>query len=195
MKTIVLVDIDGNINALASKINPPRISTHWNGLWGFFPVLKTEHPNMFLEQPEAATHYDINFSRELLTRLADISTADDVQFHWLTTWEHHAHSVFCLKADFLTGLNWPVIARVEDSIKWWKITQVERILQENPDSHIIWLDDEAAEDFCHDIIADLVEQSNRLTVIVPNPNRGLTVADVGFIENMIRNPQPGMLIA
>lgn len=123
--------------------------------------------------------------------MADQGKDNDVELRWLTTWGQNALNVFVPRAEFLQGKSWAVEPVFENSGRWWKAEVVERILSENPEAHVIWIDDDAMEDGVSKGTEELVD-SGRLTVIVPNPNLGVTFAEMDFIERMVSNPVAGI---
>lgn len=215
MEKLVLIDIDGVLNALCNPANPPRISTHWMGKWSNFTITRDSNPEFFENSNPKTTEYLINFSLELLESLSDLSRGfkaensniDDpsneidekthsenlVRFGWLTTWLNSAHEIFCKETGFTEGLNWKVFEGDVNSKIWWKLTVVKEILKENPDLHVIFLEDEVdTEDNIEDF-EKLIEETSRLTVVNPSTYRGLTRNEVSILSSMLKSPIPGII--
>lgn len=200
MKILVLVDIDGTLNAVCNPANPPKIQSHWFSDWKNFTIDRRVTPEFFNNSHERVKTFTVNFSVELLDNLSAISkkfsnpgSLCDMSFKWLTTWKDFAHSIFCKEANFTEGLNWDVIHSEIRHKPWWKFTIIKEILENDEELHIILLDDEVDSEENLDLFEKLIENTNRLTVINPNSSIGLTRAEISFLESMLANPQPGVL--
>ena len=70
--------------------------------------------------------------------------------------------------------------------QWWKYDVVQRILNEQPDRIVIWIDDELhrAQRFRH-----WADQHPRVHPIGPDGSRGLTPADLETLDALLASRQ------
>lgn len=185
---IVLMDIDGTVNALTGSF--PHTATHWFGKWSSFEVKREEVPAMFVHLPKSINEFKISCSHELMKSLEEIALLPNVDMRWFTSWGEDT-PYFTSRAG--VGVEWTLFPMGDDSGPWWKLEALRRIMDDNPDAFVILLDDQSVDGSHEEFMESLVEETGRLCVIAPNGNLGLTRADVGFLRRIIENPLPGIL--
>lgn len=134
----ILWDIDGTLSVLGR-------GSQWPGEWMHDIVTRQEVPALFAGMPERFQQFNLRVNSGLLADFSSLE-APGVTQQWLTAWEQEAKTVFAPKFGFSAGQSWESISpsnpdHEEATGIWWKTTAVRKLLQENPDHKIIWVDD------------------------------------------------------
>lgn len=161
-RPVWFLDIDGVIN---SWPKPPEDTT-----WGFKNV--------------EILGYSIWYAPELIEFIDQIHFSGGAEVRWLTTWEHRANDHFApavgLSNRFEVHEN-PYAWRFGDSGPgWWKADVVERFRQENPDTPIIWTDDDIS--YYQSFAGRALGPDAEAVVICPLSNEGLTAYHLDLIS-------------
>ncbi|ACL42182.1 cell divisionFtsK/SpoIIIE (plasmid) [Pseudarthrobacter chlorophenolicus A6] len=135
-----------------------------------------------LDHLAAPGHGTVMFDTAIMSRLAAVP----VTHAWLTSWEDDAPDNFGHLFPRATDV---LIANTEEA-GWWKIDAALDWLKENPEvRRLVWIDDElATEDVIlgltyREIAEDAFEAAGvDALLVVPNPDKGLTAADLDGIE-------------
>jgi len=128
-----------------------------------------------------------------------------VELQWLTTWGHHANVALrqLLGAPELavagthdeqgsaSDLAAPSLAQVtaaapdELTGRWWKLDVVRRVVAEEPDRPVIWVDDELRGS--GNPYADWARGAG-IVAVGPQPDRGLDRADLEVLQRALASP-------
>ena len=185
MRPLVLLDVDGVLNALA--VDHPA----WDD-WqrGSAKAMGREWP--------------IQWSATVAARVRGWLQLADVQ--WLTTWGHYAndglHALLGLPqlvvagypgdegatdatAASLAGVT--AAARDELTGRWWKFDVVRRAVTAEPGRPLVWVDDDLAgqrdlQQWVRDAVPDCL-------LVTPGSRSGLTVDDLDAVDAFLRQPR------
>jgi hypothetical protein len=162
---LILLDVDGVLN--------PFPFTDIKRDWKFEPT--------FTSSIESG-QFSLNLSKEMGQALLDLNC----QIQWLTTWIRHEDFA---NPNIGKALDWPiqkeaqlVIAGLTDP--FWKVRTVKSILS-IPGPKVIWIDDDAARFIEHFSDWSLLDPHDRLQIIVPDPQVGLTKRHIQIINDFI----------
>ena len=181
-RPLVLLDVDGVLNALGSEGGLPTAWPQWR--IGFATADGTSWP--------------ITYAPDLIQRLLTLVETYNVDLQWLTTWGSEANGGLRR----LLGLpELAVAASLDDTAQgsstvstslagatpsapshtgqdWWKHQAVVTLRTRWPTRTIIWIDDELAE------LSRYTRWAAREAVaaIGPNPTTGLTPEDCNILE-------------
>ena len=185
MTPLVLLDVDGVLNALPDSPNDLMVWSDWESGWA---------------QAEGS-RFHITFAPEVIRQLREWHESDAVEIQWLTTWGHDAND----ELRRLLGLPELVVAGTYDaptptatgaashaevapaapdplSGRWWKYDVVQRVLREHPGRTVVWIDDELHED---NRFSRWVASQPDVVAVGPNPRCGLTAADLSRIAHRL----------
>jgi len=161
VKTHILIDVDGVINAFAHTYAP---------VWDSFP--KMTH----------VAGFSIRWWTEVIDRLHLLDCREDVEFFWLTTWEHDAPTELC-PALGLRGEQWPVLVRdgaERSSVDpWWKFVRASEHFEEHSPDRLVWIDDDLAFSSSAKAWADLHPE---VLLVAPAVETGLSPGDFKRIQ-------------
>ena len=190
----MLVDIDGTL-----AINNTAESKPLNGFnseWAEMTISRLDHPEMFtgaVEQLASINRVladdakiEVAVDLTMLSAFSQIASRPHVECKWLTMWEDKAVDLF---APF-TGLGeeWDVLKK-GDAPRDWKLSVLDQVAGKNPDTQIIFLDDDVAVLPSHfAALEEIVESRENVFVVVPTPHVGLTAVEVGWISSVVDNP-------
>lgn len=188
MIPLVLLDVDGVLNALPESGDDLLVWPEWESGWA-----ETE-----------GRRYHITFAPPVIRQLREWHESGAVEIQWLTTWGHSANDDLRL----LLGLPELVVAGtydvqlVQDSVatashsdvapaapdplsgRWWKYDVVKRVLREPPGRTVVWIDDELDKPSRFRRWAD---DAQRLVAIGPSPRCGLSAADLSVIAREVED--------
>jgi len=182
MQPLVLIDVDGVLNALSE-------TDAWQD-W---------------QSGEAVAEgraYPIRWSPTVVERVVGWCGIADVQ--WLTTWGHDANDTL----RHLLGLPELPVAGTHDGAgaagspdagashaavtpaapdaltgQWWKFDVVRRLVREDPSRPMVWLDDDLANQ--HEICSWMGDSAMAL-VLAPNRSSGLVATDLDAVDAYLR---------
>ncbi len=178
-KPILLLDIDGVLNAIAKNL-----ATH---AWSEDDWITGEaQGNRFMWQI-AASRSVCDFFREL-------HEEDLVEIRWHTTWQHQAEGV----AGILGLPTFPVheapefkpghwYSSVSPHDVWWKLPGVYRAVTEG--RPVIWVDDDIDSYVNGEQRARLLRQDNAVLLICPDHKCGLVQKDLDKIKEFLESFQ------
>jgi hypothetical protein len=149
------------------------------------------------------TSYPITWAPEVLDAVRGW-IADGVEVQWLTTWGHDANTSLRHLLDLpelpVAGTygsppaaesggraHADVAPAAPDPLtgQWWKYDVVQRILDEQPERTLIWIDDELRHD---DRFRRWADEHPRVHAIGPQALLGLTAQDLATIAELLRLP-------
>jgi hypothetical protein len=186
---ILLLDVDGVLNALTDDSADLGAWDDW--------------------QQGTATaegaRWPILWSPGVISRLRELHESERVELRWLTTWGHDANNDLRL----LVGLPELAVAgtyhdagapTVEPSTgpahaavapaapdpltgRWWKYDVVARLVQQEPERRLIWVDDDL--DRANGVFVDWATRQPSVTPIAPDPRCGLTPHDLDAIGDAL----------
>ncbi|MCU1624904.1 MAG: hypothetical protein JWL79_3749 [Frankiales bacterium] len=190
MGPLILLDVDGVVNILGEDDSPDGWDVVCSG-----------------RATAEGNTYPIVWSPEVvaaLTRWLD----DGVEIQWLTTWGHDANRSLRELIDLpelpVAGTydhepagvpEEPGRSHASDAPsapdpltgQWWKYDVVQRILREQPERTLIWIDDEL-----HGAMRfrEWADEHPQVHAIGPDGDLGLTAADLVAIEALLYPPEP-----
>lgn len=192
-ETLILWDIDGTLNVHGK-------GQHWNGEWILNTVTREESPALFEHFPEKFQTIDLRVNQALLSVFSSLD-APHIEHRWLTAWEQEACTLFCPKVGFPKGGSWEVVMPGEnattESAVWWKTESVRRLLSENPEAKVIWVDDlidstESMEEGNRQLNEDF---PGRLAMIGVMAHQGVTPDVFSFVRRLATEQwQAGMFL-
>ena len=191
MTPLLLLDVDGVLNALGGWEAYPQVWPHWT----------SGHARA------EGRAYRIVFSPDVVDRLRGWHDAGQVELQWLTTWGHDANAslrgLLDLPELVVAGTYQDEDAAADRQIdgaashaavapaapdpltgRWWKYEVVRRVLADQPDRTVLWVDDEL-----HDHAGPFrrwAQDQRRVHAIGPAPHTGLTPADLDLIDSLLR---------
>lgn len=118
---------------------------------------------------------------EVLNFLKKIHDGNRANIHWHTSWGEAVH--WSLEPDF-TLPHWESIPRV-DSTKWWKFAALEKFHEMNPETPIIWIDDDISKKMRHKKIHEVFD--GKCLTISPNKRIGLTPKHLRTIDDFLKS--------
>jgi hypothetical protein len=158
MRPILLLDVDGVLNALHPPFRAPDTWEDW--------------------QQAKIEGITITYSPEMGRRLMAL----EADIHWLTTWEHMANKYI----GPLLGLpELPVIDRPNleaDDPHWWKSIAAELFMLTNMGRPCIWIDDDITEAMRHEEIEWAHAWESAILTVSPDPRTGITPGQMKVIE-------------
>ena len=180
---LVLLDVDGVLNALARPL-PPDWDDWQTGL-----------------ASAAGREYEIAWSPSVVHRLLEWHDAGRAEVQWLTTWGHDANrslrhllempelrvagtyddDVVSGDPDRAAGALAAVTPAARDELtgRWWKFDVVRRVVSAEPGRRLVWLDDDlAGED---DLRAWAAREADCLP-LAPPPRSGLRPLDLEVVS-------------
>ncbi len=184
MRPLVLLDVDGVLNALG----PPDAS------W----------PDWQQGRATAAgREWPIRWSPSVVDAVRNWQERADVR--WLTTWGHDAnrglHALLGLPELPVAGTHHdaagspdpeePALAAVTPAApdeltgRWWKFDVVRRLVREQPGRRLVWLDDDLLG--VDDVRAWTRAHADGL-LVAPDPRAGLVRAHLDAVERFLRAP-------
>ena len=190
MTPVLLLDVDGVLNALVDGLPDTTIWPRW-------------------QRGDASADgmtWPIVFSLDVVEQLRDWHASGRVELQWLTTWGHSANGALRQ----LLGLPELVVAGTYDdsasggkagttavahaavapsapdplSGQWWKYDAAQRVLAAYPGRLVIWVDDEL-----HDPdgpFRNWALTQPDLHAVGPAPLTGLTPDDLAVIDRLLR---------
>lgn len=118
----------------------------------------------------------VPYDAHIVSRIQTLHDSGQVEVRWLTTWAAEA------LADWLAvGLG--PFERVEPRVgrwSWEKANAVGALLTDHPGTRIVWTDDDIAQH-----LPDDFPRTERLLTLSPDPQAGLTHADLDRIETWL----------
>lgn len=164
--TTLFLDFDNVVSSDA--LFPPRTETGWLGEW----------TRMVLDG------MTIMFSHELIAEITRLSERDDLNIIWVTDWEEGTEDI-----SRITGLPvFPFLGMREDDMytvdPWWKLRYIQEAW-EAIGSRIIWLDDNIPGNTQAREWVKQERAGERLFVIAPVNNWGLTREHISQIEDFL----------
>lgn len=160
MRPIILLDVDGVLNAL----HPPfRAPDTWND-W----------------QQAEIEGFTITYSPEMGRRLLAL----EADIHWLTTWEHMANKYI---SPLLGFPEFPVVEREEfdKTHTWWKSGAAELFMFSNLGRPMLWIDDDISYGEVHDELNWCHAWDSPILTVCPDPRKGLTETQMVIIEKCV----------
>jgi hypothetical protein len=189
---LLLLDVDGVLNALADEGVCRRVWPDWRSGWA----------------TADGARWPIRWSPQVVEALRGWQAEGRVELQWLTTWGHDAN----VELRQLLGLpRLPVAGTYDDtdreagapevgagrshaavapaapdplSGRWWKYDVVRRVLQEHPGRRVLWVDDEL-----HDRgmpFRRWAEEHADLVPVGPDPVCGLSPTDLHVLSEALR---------
>lgn len=178
LRTLVLVDVDGVLNALG----PPVPGAQWQ-------------TGRAVAEGRA---YPIRWAPEVVERVLAWTDVADVQ--WLTTWGHDANAslrhLLVMPELPVAGTHdgagddgsplavtshAAVAPAAPDALtgRWWKLDVVRRIVRADPDRPLVWLDDDL---YGQDVVREWMEEHACALLLAPDPRTGLDQADLREVD-------------
>ena len=185
MRPLVLVDVDGVLNALGP---PDPAWPDWQQGWA----------------RAMGRDWPVRWSPTVTSAIRGWRDTADVQ--WLTTWGHDAnqglHELLGLpelpvagthqdSADEGTADDADALAAVTPAApdeltgRWWKFDVVRRILRAQPDRRLVWLDDDLAGS---ERVRTWTRTHADCLLIAPDPRSGLVRAHLEAVERFLTAP-------
>jgi hypothetical protein len=182
---LLLLDVDGVLNALGRPLP---------GDWPDFQVGTAT---------AAGRDYVIAWSPEVVARLVGWHASGRAEVQWLTTWGHdanrslrhllgmpelvvagtfdHSDAGPSGEPDPGTGALAAVTPAARDELtgRWWKFDVVRRIVREQPDRRLVWIDDDLAGE---DDLRRWARQNADCLPLAPPPRSGLRPDDLLLVE-------------
>ena len=182
-RPLVLLDVDGVLNALAA-----------GGAWDDWQVGQAV---------AGGRTFRIQWSPSVVARVLRWTEGAEVQ--WLTTWGHDANSSL---RHLLTMPELPVAGTYDGDVevgepvpspseshsgvapaapdaltgRWWKFDVVRRLVRSEPERPLVWIDDDLLG------AADMVQWTSahaRSLLVVPDPTSGLTADDLDAVDGFL----------
>lgn len=122
-KTHIFLDVDGVLNAVRSG-TPSQKDSGW-ATW----------------QLDRVMGYPIWHSSDMVAALNELAAREDVEFHWLTTWENHAVTELSPVIG-INGTEWSVLKRGPSYGSWWKFHTLDEYLEAEKITRFAWVDDD-----------------------------------------------------
>lgn len=170
MKPILLLDVDGVINACT----PFPDHSAWRELGTREAIWWRQKVN----------GYWIMAARPVLDFLTELHLKDRVEIRWHTTWQHNAQMI----ADAFELPTFPVAEAPEHDPtrwsygpEWWKLGAARRVLKEEQ-RPLIWLDDDQVTDRFR---VDELRRHGKCLFIAPNSQTGLCPRHLRRIDGFI----------
>jgi hypothetical protein len=185
---LLLLDVDGVLNALADEVDPST-----------WPSWRQGHATA------DGTAWPIRWAPDAVARLRSWHESGHLELQWLTTWGHEAN----LELRALLGLPELAVAGTYDDVdddagsiepdaagahaavapsapdelsgRWWKHDVVRRLHHAQPHRRIVWIDDELHADSPHRTWAESVG----IVAIRPDPRSGLRPIDLAVVASVI----------
>lgn len=187
MRPVVLLDIDGVLNAIDEDPEGPRRAPYGE-------------PEEWLTDlvPIAGVEYPVRVHRSVCEWLGRLREVADVR--WLTTWSHgdRCNSVIAP----LVGLPELPIECYERyrhrskyvdpaSLCWWKLSAVQEAAEREPWRPIVWVDDDIS---LSPWAVQWVQHASRgrlapVHAVVPRSQLGLTMQDMDQIDRLVRTAE------
>jgi hypothetical protein len=182
-RPLVLLDVDGVLNALAAS----EAWTEW----------RTGRA------VAGGGSYVIRWAPEVVERV--LSWGDHAEVRWLTTWGHDANSSL---RHLLEMPELPVAGTWDDpdagapvasgpthadvapaapdplTGRWWKFDVVRRLVRAEPSRPVVWVDDDLVRK--PEVAAWMADEATAL-LVVPDPRTGLVDADLVAVETFLRD--------
>lgn len=185
MRPLVLLDVDGVLNALG----PPDDSwADWQ--YGSAAALEREWP--------------IRFSPTVVTAVR--GWAATVEVRWLTTWGHAANEglrhllglpelsvagtpdAAAVPATPAAGALSAVTPAAPDGLtgRWWKLDVVRSLVGRQPERRLVWVDDDLAAD---PVARAWLRGHTECLLIAPNPLTGLVARELATVAAFLKISQ------
>jgi HAD domain in Swiss Army Knife RNA repair proteins len=173
---VLLLDVDGVLNALAADLPPGWQRGRFNG-------------------------YVLSWDPTVTSRLRAWHEAGRVELQWLTTWTSDADALLAEPMGLPRGLrvherdDAPVgfSGRFGGAPGWWKLAAARAVADGEPGRRIVWIDDDLA-DQAADTEAWLAA-SPQVLVVAPALATGLTHAQLDAVEAWLDGDLDGPLHA
>lgn len=115
----------------------------------------------------------------VLDFLKSVHEKGRAEIRWHTSWGSAVH--WSLEPDF--GLpHWERIPEVS-STKWWKLAALEEVHQSNPETRIVWIDDDISKKVRHKKVDELF--NGKCFTVSPNKRIGLTPKHLQQIDDFL----------
>ncbi len=190
MQPLVLLDVDGVLNAVSLQPDP--------GVW----------PDWRRGSATAGgRRWPITWSPRVVTEVLAWRESADVQ--WLTTWGHDANEELCEllglaplpvagtwtdadvpddgQPDPLPGAHAAVTPAAPDRLtgRWWKFDVVRRLLRTAPGRRVVWLDDDLRGK--HEVADWITEHTGagQCLLVAPDPRTGLVERDLAAVREFL----------
>jgi len=160
-KIVWFLDIDGVINSFPT---PPQV-TQWNF------------------QNKTILGYSIWYAPELIAFIDSVHESGQVEVRWLTTWEHRANDDFAPSVGFRNRFEVEERQHAYGDYSWWKADQVAKFRQANPDTAIIWSDDDIL--FYPEAVNRALSGAEEVLALCPATNEGLNQVSLDDIVEFI----------
>jgi len=156
-RPIILLDVDGVLNALHPPFQAPDTWEDW--------------------QQAEIEGFTITYSSEMGRRLKAL----EADIHWLTTWEHMANKYICPLLGFP---ELPVLERgdLDAYHGWWKSSAAELFMLTNMGRPCIWIDDDITEAMRDEEIEWCHSWESAILTVSPDPRTGITPGQMKVIE-------------
>lgn len=188
MTPLLLLDVDGVLNALPDSSDDLLVWPDWHSGWA----------------TADGSRWHITWSPTVVRQLRDWHESGAVELQWLTTWGHDANG----ELRELLGLPELAVAGTYDEPeaprtptvsgaahasvtpaapdpltgRWWKYDVVQRVLRHQPGRVIMWVDDELHRPTRFRTWAEAQE---RVVPVGPNPRCGLTESDLIHVAAVV----------
>lgn len=150
-QTVWFLDVDGVINAI------PQRGEEWK-----YESFRAKAYN---------GEFTITYAPELITFIKFIHESGIAEVRWLTTWGDEANTELCGKL----GLPQFEVAGYRDyGDRWWKWVQLADWAEKNPDTPIIWTDDDIQFDSTARRWVDFESKTRPILALSPETTVGLT---------------------
>lgn len=183
MTPLILLDVDGVVNALPDTGEDLQVWPDWQSGWAIAD----------------GTRFHITYSPTVIRTLRGWHESGTAEIHWLTTWGHDANDELrellelpelvvagtydapIPAANTSAASHSDVAPAAPDPLtgRWWKYDIVQRVLLENPGRVVIWIDDEL---HGRSRFRSWADTHNAVVPIGPNPRCGLRAADLATVE-------------
>ncbi|SDP12059.1 hypothetical protein SAMN05660199_03204 [Klenkia soli] len=165
---LVLLDVDGVLNALDDGVSPGRERGVFRG-------------------------YTLSWDPTVTRRLADWHTSGTVELQWLTTWAQYADELLADPMGLPRGLR---VHHREDgegpsgfttalagAPGWWKLVAARAVVAEQPDRRVVWIDDDLG--LQADDVAGWLAENPQVMVVAPLLETGLTHAHLDAVQSWL----------
>lgn len=186
MRPLLLLDVDGVLNALPETPDDLLVWPEWSSGWA----------------RAGASRYPITFAPEVVARLHAWHESGDLELQWLTTWGHDANDELrellglpCLTVagtyqdagapTSTAGASHAAVApAAPDPLtgRWWKYDVVQRVLRENSGRTVLWVDDELRRPSS---FREWAKDQGSIVPVGPDPRCGLTTEDLDVIARRL----------
>lgn len=169
MLPLLLLDVDGVLNA----VNFPHPDFE---VWSDYVVVDAE---------AMAHSWTIWYSPTVVETLRSWHESGRVEIQWLTTWEDMANGIeFKPELPEFEVAGWR--SEPVDEYGWWKLAVVKRLRAEQPDRHIIWIDDDLTYDTEANEWLDSAIEAEGVYPVRPLTTTGLTREQLALIDGQLQ---------